>query len=134
MIYLFVYGTLLKKAGNMMATFLSEKSIYMGEGEMAGMLYKVDFFPGAIHDPAAESTVKGELYELHDAQKVLEVLDTYEGFNPEDVSNSLFVRKEVDIESEGQLWNAWVYLYNMPVNSHELIPSGDFLKYDVERY
>ena len=101
---------------------------------MPGLLYKVDFYPGALFDKESGRMVLGEVYQLADVNKVLEVLDTYEGYERSDDENSLFVRREVEVLQGNEVISCWAYLYNHPVQRLSLIPSGDFLKYDVERY
>lgn len=131
---IFVYGTLLKQAGNMMATYLKTNGEFLGEAMMPGLLYKVDFYPGALYDPELDRMVIGEVYQLKGVEKVLEVLDTYEGYDHEDDESSLFVRREVRVLMGAETISCWAYLYNNPVDKLTPILSGDFLKYDVERY
>ncbi|MEM7370709.1 MAG: gamma-glutamylcyclotransferase family protein [Bacteroidota bacterium] len=130
---LFVYGTLLKDAEHLMSSYLLERSTFLGPGMMPGQLYKVDFYPGAIHDPASETQVYGELYQLSEPQKVLEVLDGYEGFDPQNEAHSLFRRTQVEIMQDGNLLTSWVYVYNQSPEGFPLIPSGDFLKYEFQQ-
>lgn len=131
---IFVYGTLLQQIGNMMASFLKSNSEFLGEAVMPGKLYKVDFYPGAVYEPGATSKVVGEVYRLKDVAKVLEVLDTYEGYEPNDEERSLFLRREVEVISSEETLNAWTYLYHASLEDLPLIPSGDFLQYQVNRY
>lgn len=131
---IFVYGTLLKQAGNMMANFLKANSEYLAEGYMRGKLYKVDFYPGALYEPEAETLVVGEVYRLRDVPKVLEVLDTYEGYDAEKEEQSLFLRRKVEVTVGNEVVTTWAYLYHASVEDLPLIVSGDFLQYEVNRY
>lgn len=130
---LFVYGTLLRDAEHLMANYLQERSKFLGIGFMPGELYKVDFYPGAIHDPTSDYQVRGELYQLQEPQKVFEVLDGYEGYDSQDPDNCLFLRKKVNIAQEGSLLLSWVYVYNQSPEGLPFIPSGDFLKYEFQQ-
>ena len=118
----------------MMSNYLKSKSTFLGEAEMAGNLYKVDFFPGATYEPESGTTVLGELYHIPEPESVLEVLDTYEGYDPKQPENGLFQRKEVMITFRGEEFPAWAYLYNLPTEDLQPIPDGDFLKFDMESH
>lgn len=132
--YLFVYGTLLKGADNMMSNYLKSKSTYFQQALMPGSLYKVDFYPGAVQEYDSGRMVLGELYQLHETDKVFEVLDTYEGYDPAEPDRSLFVRKQVEVFASDQRMESWVYLYNFPTDDLLLIESGDFLRFDMESH
>lgn len=122
--YLFVYGTLLKDAENPMSLYLNDHSDYLGEGYMSGELYKVDFYPGAVYIPSTGKKVFGEIYQLREVNSVLEVLDTYEDFDPAAPEQSLFVREIVPVYHNGQQVKVWVYLYNHPVENFQKVESG----------
>lgn len=130
--YLFVYGTLLKDAANLMTTYLLEKGTLVGKGFFTGQMYAIDFFPGAIYDPDLSSLVYGELFLLKDGHRVLSVLDEYEQFIPSRPEESLFVRKEIPIQLQETSQMAWTYLFNQPTHRFPLIESGDFLAYAKE--
>lgn len=132
--YLFVYGSLLKQANNIMSTYLSEKSELVGEAYMHGRLFMVDYYPGAIHEADAESLVKGALYKLHKRESTFRVLDRYEEFTPEDIENSVFIRKIIPVEKDGKVLHCWVYIYNQDINGCQPIASGDFLRFDMNQH
>lgn len=132
--YLFVYGTLLKGSENMMSNYLKSKSTFLQEALMPGRLYKVDFYPGAVYEPEESGMVLGELYQLNEPEKVLEVLDTYEGYYADDPDHSLFVREEVNVFAGDEQYACWAYLYHLPTEALTLIESGDFLLFEVETH
>jgi gamma-glutamylcyclotransferase (GGCT)/AIG2-like uncharacterized protein YtfP len=131
---LFVYGTLLKQSGNMMAAYLKSKTEFISDALLPGLLYKVDFYPGALYQPDAAQMVLGELYHLTDVDRALEVLDTYEDYHAESPEGSLFVREVVEVFAGEETHRCWAYLYNLPVDNLRLISSGDFLRFEVERH
>ncbi|RIV22251.1 gamma-glutamylcyclotransferase [Fibrisoma montanum] len=54
---LFVYGTLRRGAHNETATYLHQRSTYVGTGYLPGKLFEVDWYPGAVYQPTeANST------------------------------------------------------------------------------
>jgi len=132
--YLFVYGTLLKGADNMMSSYLKSKSTFYQDGRMPGSLYKVDFYPGAVQEYESGRMILGELYQLHEPEKVFEVLDTYEGYDPQQPEQSLFVRQQAEVYAGDQPLTSWVYVYNLPTDELLLIESGDFLRFDMESH
>ncbi|MEO1450378.1 MAG: gamma-glutamylcyclotransferase family protein [Bacteroidota bacterium] len=129
---LFVYGTLRKGAEHLMAKYLGQKSDPVGEGEMAGKLFKVDFYPGAIFEPHSPYRVKGEVFRLHDPLKLFMVLDGYEGYTPQAHANSLFIRDVVPVSINGIHQDCWVYLFQQATEGLPFIEHGDFLQYSIE--
>ncbi|WP_242157592.1 gamma-glutamylcyclotransferase family protein [Aestuariivivens sediminis] len=121
--YLFVYGTLLSDVNNAMSKFLETHSEYVGKGYFPGKLYMVDWYPGAIAIKQGKNKVFGRIYRMSNAQKVLEVLDGYEG-----IDEGLYKRHIMEVFLESKtVYNCWVYLYNQPITDLEQIQSGDFL-------
>ncbi|WNJ19524.1 gamma-glutamylcyclotransferase family protein [Pontibacter sp. G13] len=131
---LFVYGTLMRQTDNIMSEFLSRKATLVGPASMPGHIYKINFFPGATYDRYIPDRVKGELYTLSDPKIVWQVLDRYEGYDPQDEEHSLFVRSLCEVETPNGIWHtSWVYLYNLPVEEYPRIQGGDFLEYEQNR-
>jgi gamma-glutamylcyclotransferase (GGCT)/AIG2-like uncharacterized protein YtfP len=124
--FLFVYGTLMRKyKPNDWTIFLQSNSKYMGEANINGLLYKVDYYPGLVK---GEGIVFGELYKLHNAKLTLEKLDEYEDYDPKNKSNSLYVREisEIVLMEENKKMEAWVYYYNCGIDVFELDIEGRF--------
>jgi gamma-glutamylcyclotransferase (GGCT)/AIG2-like uncharacterized protein YtfP len=124
-LYLFVYGTLLDK-DNEFAAFMRAHCQLIKPGKFKGHLYDIGEYPGAIADFNAPSYVHGSIYLMDNAKKVLEVLDDYEGYGPEQEQPNLFIRRLVEIETSSRSIDCWVYLYNRPVDQLKLIEGGDY--------
>lgn len=111
----FVYGTLMNGHGNH-RYYLSE-SEFLGKGEITGYaLYAVSSFPGIV--PEVGEKVKGEVYKVD--RDTLKRLDSLEG------EGSLYLRKQVDVLVEGQIVQAWTYIWNLKTECNEKI------KYDAQ--
>jgi gamma-glutamylcyclotransferase (GGCT)/AIG2-like uncharacterized protein YtfP len=118
--HVFVYGTLRRDSNNKFARLLESQARFLGFASMPGRLLDLGRFPGAVASEQAGEKVYGEIYHLDGAEKLLPVLDEYEG--PE------FERVIVEayIES-GDKRKAWVYLYRGP-RTGTWIASGDWLR------
>jgi gamma-glutamylcyclotransferase (GGCT)/AIG2-like uncharacterized protein YtfP len=114
---LFVYGTLRQgQAPPEIASAVAQLQP-LGRGVARGRLYNLGAYPGALFasDPDA-STIDGEVYAVPN-EGVLQALDNYEGFAPDNPEESLFVRKQIEIRmtSTGETTPCWAYEYNQPV-------------------
>ncbi len=124
---LFVYGTLRQAARNEFAQYLHQRSTYVGTGQMKGRLYRIDWFPGAVYDPLAPTTVVGDVFSLHQPTDTLSYLDAYEEVTNDDAG--VFVRQLVRVQQQAGPVTAWTYLYHQPVGDLPLIDGGDFAPY-----
>ncbi|MFY7818025.1 MAG: gamma-glutamylcyclotransferase family protein [Akkermansiaceae bacterium] len=112
---IFVYGTL--RQGASQAHRLNS-SIFIGFGTTAGLLYQVDWYPGARFDQNASFCVIGELYWVTDAQ--LKALDAFEGREYKRVLIKVITeRGEVD----AQAWE-----YQQPIVQLQQLKTGDWRK------
>lgn len=83
-----------------------------------GELYELGWYPGLkLLAPDSHSWVVTERIEVDDEQ--LSNLDTYEGYDPEDELNSLYLRRPY--------LGGWIYVYNSKLEGRRLIESGDWL-------
>jgi gamma-glutamylcyclotransferase (GGCT)/AIG2-like uncharacterized protein YtfP len=106
----FVYGTLMQGNENH-RNYLSQSG-FLGKGEITGYaLYAVSSFPGIV--PEAGEKVKGEIYKVD--YPTLKRLDSLEG------EGSLYLRKLVDVLLNGQLVQAWAYIWNHETEDTEKI-------------
>src|SRR4030095_528785 len=97
----------------------------VGAASVAGRLYDLGDYPGAVLDPNCDAKIIGEVFELPDDDAALAALDAYEGIDPRDPGDSLFVRREAEITLEGGAkLQCWIYVYNRQVESDRLITSG----------
>lgn len=126
-IKIFVYGTLLKKMG--LSSYLME-SLFLGHGIAAGVLYDLGGYPGLVEGTGA---VYGELYEIN--ENTLKLLDQIEGYSPENSSHSLYIRKEISVQSftEGSFINAYSYFYNHSIAGYRMIACGDYRRDQLEQ-
>lgn len=127
---LFVYGTLMRAAEHHMHPVLARCSVFVGDARFNGRLYLVAHYPGAVPSTVAEEKIDGELYRLHDADKLLQMLDDYEACAPHSPQPHEFVRRrcQVTLAEEAQV-TSWIYLYNRPVDRLPRIASGRFLEH-----
>ncbi|MGH7597634.1 MAG: gamma-glutamylcyclotransferase family protein [bacterium] len=71
---------------------------------------------------AAESShengrrVDGELFEIFDPLTFFNTLDVIEGYWPNQIERSLFVRKLISVETANGATIAWAYILNLPAN------------------
>lgn len=127
---LFVYGTLRRGAKHPLHAVLAENAEFVGMGTFQGRLYDVGGYPGAVPSENGTDVVKGEVYALRDPQRVLRVLDRYEGCASDDPHPTEFRRVQAPITLEnGRQVMAWIYLYNWPTQGLTPIPSGDYLQH-----
>ncbi len=124
---LFVYGTL--RRGFDPHEYLRSFARFVGRGRIAGRLYDLGEYPGAIPSELPGEEVEGELYELGDLGRQLKTLDDYEEFDPKHPEKSLFIRQQVDVSLEGgERLKAWAYLLPRKPLDARRITSGDYLE------
>ena len=125
--WLFVYGTLMSSFENEMAQYLQSNAKFISRAHTHGKLYRVSWFPGFIPDQDLSSLVWGELYKLQNSDKVLPMLDNYEGFDPA-TNTGEFKREQIEVFLvDGRSKICWTYVYNSKVDERSKINSGDFL-------
>jgi gamma-glutamylcyclotransferase (GGCT)/AIG2-like uncharacterized protein YtfP len=118
--YLFAYGTLRRKVDLPWKEQLAPHWEYIGRGRVGARLYDLGSYPGAVEDKGEE--VIGDLFLLRDADKVLRMLDKYEGPN--------FKRRKSRIRlSSGKGLNAWVYWVEPTPPERARIRQKDYLNY-----
>lgn len=126
--YLFVYGTLRRNVGHPMHKILSAGAEPAGEGAFRGRLFDLGRYPGAVPDNTGRWRVRGEIYRLRSPETVLNALDEYEGCAPRNPQPHQYRRELQPVEgTDGEAMEAWIYLYNAPLNGAPQIESGDFL-------
>jgi gamma-glutamylcyclotransferase (GGCT)/AIG2-like uncharacterized protein YtfP len=127
---LFVYGTLLQSS-NPFAVYLQQQCIYVCIGKLKGLLYDIGEYPGAvININNFETYIYGSIYKLTNPEVNLSVIDDYEGYGPEQDQPNLYIRTVAAIETDNDcIREAWIYLYNLPVNDLPQIASGNYTEY-----
>jgi gamma-glutamylcyclotransferase (GGCT)/AIG2-like uncharacterized protein YtfP len=75
-----------------------------------------------------EGTVLGELLYFND-DKVIEMLDIFQDYYPENPQGSMYLRELVPVKLEdGTVETAWVYMINRDfLESAEPVDSGEFI-------
>ncbi len=124
----FFYGTLrtgfnrTTRAG--IDTFLK----FSGRAWINGKLFDLGIYPAAV--PATDARVRGEVFEMADASKVLAALDRIEGYRAAEPERSLYTRASVPATlDDGRTEDVWVYFYNAPLGRAPRITSGDYVEH-----
>ena len=138
--FIFVYGTLRKGAGHPMNRALEAHATHAGMGCFPGKLYDLGSYPAAVPYngvPHHEGgMVTGDLYRLHRPERILPLLDRYEGCTDMDGSGADYRREARTVrrvrlldgkQPDGESVQGWIYLYNRPTDGLKVIPSGDYL-------
>ncbi|APG28498.1 hypothetical protein A7E78_12000 [Syntrophotalea acetylenivorans] len=124
---LFVYGTLRQGADHSAHQLLKREAKLIARGYMRGRLYEIDDYPGAVWSEAGNDQVVGELYQLLEADSLLETLDDYEEAGENYPEPREYKRCRVTVEREDKTKVvAWCYLYNRPTAGLRSVVSGDW--------
>ena len=124
----FFYGTLMSGFHRPGRSTLDQILVPVGRGWIRAALFDLGIYPAAI--PASDSRVWGEVYQMLDADAVLNSTDELEGVNPSEPDSSLYMRAETLVTfDDGHVATAWVYFYNAPLGRAERIESGDYLEH-----
>jgi len=131
--FLFVYGTLMKKYVEAHASSMLKKmeATYVDEATIYGKLYDIGWFPGVIIEGAEK--VHGELWKI--SPDMLSKLDLYEGCE-NNSEGSLYCRERVPVCISNKVApdfyvEAIVYTYNKGVLPEWHVPSGDYFKHKM---
>ncbi|MCE7797965.1 gamma-glutamylcyclotransferase [Sphingobium sufflavum] len=121
----FVYGTLRPGQPGFDELNLSGRVDRIGPDRVAGTLYDLGDYPGALLPTAplqGTGWIVGELLMPRDAD-VLALLDAFELYDPASPDDSEYLR--LPVITEGRV-SAWIYTYNFPIHPSRAIPSGDW--------
>ncbi len=111
---------------NLFAIRLRAEASFVAEGTFAGRLYRVVWYPAAIHEADGGQEVHGEIYKMTNPTTLLAALDQYEEITEEE-KTSLYLRREVPVTTtNGRVLSCQVYLYNRPTVDLSLIEGGKF--------
>lgn len=125
---IFVYGTLMRGFDHPMSKLLASGSDYLGGASCHGRLYMIAHYPGLLHAATQSDIVHGDLFRMRDPDKLLAVLDEYEGIGPDEEQPTLYLRELLPVTlGDGSITQAWTYIYNRPVIETKRISSGRFL-------
>jgi gamma-glutamylcyclotransferase (GGCT)/AIG2-like uncharacterized protein YtfP len=121
--HVFVYGTL-RRGGRNDINRLRPAPEYVGMGEVRGVLYHLDWYPGLTLGGEQAVTVVGEVYRIAPALEA--VLDEIEQIVPG--ADSEYFKREVEIEMLARRVTCLVYEINPArVRGREPIGHGDWI-------
>lgn len=124
----FFYGTLRTGFNRTTRAGVDDFLKFAGHASISGKLFDLGIYPAAV--PASDSRVKGEVFEMVDAPKVLAALDRIEGYRSAEPDRSLYTRVQVQATmDDGRTENVWVYFYNAPLGRAPRIASGDYVEH-----
>ena len=126
---IFVYGTLLQGIQSNVAQYFHTNATFTSEGFMAGELYDLGMYPGAVYNASSPNKVYGHIFQLKNPTTVLQVLDQYEGCPPDRPQPTEYIRKQVPIFWENEKKDCWVYVFNLPTAKKKRIESGNYLSF-----
>jgi gamma-glutamylcyclotransferase (GGCT)/AIG2-like uncharacterized protein YtfP len=124
---LFIYGTLLSD-DNEYGAYLKSNSSFYAPGKLKGKLFDIGDYPGAVLSADTDHYIYGNILKIEEFEKVLPVIDDYEGIGPEQPQPNEFIRFLAEIETGEELITCWIYLYNLPVTRFPQIESGRYHK------
>lgn len=112
---IFVYGTLRQGGSN---AFRMDGAMFLADAYTTGRLYRIDWYPGAIFDHNAGTSIIGELYQV--TEKHLRELDAFEGEE--------YRRVNILVITENGSMDAWAWEYQRSVEQQTQMMTGDWLK------
>jgi len=118
---LFVYGLLLPGEKGFESLGLATHVRRLGPERIAGRLYHLGDYPALI--PGGAGIVRGELLAFTEPG-LLDKLDAYELYDPENPDKSEYRRVQVDLLDSGR--SVWTYAYNRPVTGRPVIAAGSW--------
>ncbi|MBS1602613.1 MAG: gamma-glutamylcyclotransferase [Bacteroidetes bacterium] len=127
--YLFVYGTLRRDYDLKLKNKVSANLQYIGQAKVGAALYDLGRYPGAVKSRKGEEVI-GDVFLVSEADKVLKVLDRYEGIPEGRPGQGEFIRKRgrVKLRSGAEV-NAWIYWYNLDPKEKKPIKYKNYLNY-----
>lgn len=130
--FLFVYGTLLQP-GNEFAEYLNQHCKFISTGKIKGRLYDIGEYPGALIDSSERIYIYGNIFRMDDPVAILKVIEDYEGIGELYSHPQEYIREQVDILTDNGIMSCWMYIYNLPVDTYNQIPAGDYIQYLKDR-
>jgi gamma-glutamylcyclotransferase (GGCT)/AIG2-like uncharacterized protein YtfP len=124
---LFVYGTLMRGFDHPMARLLEQNAEFLGAAQSDGRLYLVRHYPGLVPSEDPTDVVFGQLFRLPRPRELLAQLDGYEGCGEAAAPPHEFIRATRPVvAADGTEHQAFVYLYNWPLDGLPRIADGRF--------
>jgi gamma-glutamylcyclotransferase (GGCT)/AIG2-like uncharacterized protein YtfP len=116
-----VYGTLRQGFG---ANRALKDATFVRETRVPGFdMINLGGFPGIVPNPQNKEGVVGEVYD-NVSDNVIEHLDHYEGYRPDNPKRSYYLREKINVEGD----EMFVYVWNQPADLswYQSIPTGDW--------
>lgn len=127
--YLFAYGTLREGFHLKLKDKIKDDLEYIGKAKLNGSLYDIGKYPGAVRKKE-KSRICGDVFIVYHPERILKILDKYEGCLKEGKQNAEFVRRKNRVRlNSGKLINAWVYWYNRTLQGKTRIGYKDYFRY-----
>lgn len=125
---IFVYGTLRKGVRpDIHQRYLGDQAEFLGDGTVAGRLWRVDWYPALTEGLAADERVLGEVYRLLQPTESIAELDRFEVCDLKRPEASEYTRRIVAITlGNGSETTAWCYYFLGAVDGLQRLKSGDF--------
>jgi gamma-glutamylcyclotransferase (GGCT)/AIG2-like uncharacterized protein YtfP len=121
----FVYGTL-RRGGRNDINQLQPAPEYVGMGEVRGVLYHMDWYPGLTLGGEEAVTVVGEVYRI--TQELEDLLDAIERVVPG--ADSEYFKREVEVAVQGRALPCLLYEINPArVRGRQVIGHGDWIAF-----
>jgi gamma-glutamylcyclotransferase (GGCT)/AIG2-like uncharacterized protein YtfP len=121
--HVFVYGTL-RRGGRNDINRLQPAPEYVGMGEVKGILYHIDWYPGLTLGGEEAVTVVGEVYRITPELEL--VLDRIEQIVPGE--DSEYFKREITIAVQGRPIRCLLYEINPTrVRDKQAIGHGDWI-------
>ncbi len=124
--YLFVYGTLRPEHAPPEIAAIVRQLRHVGSGAIRGFLYDLGEYPG-VRLAANGNEIHGEVF-IFDQPAVLQSLDAYEGYDPKNLDQSLFLRKQYEVRLKDESLLCWVYEYSRQPPSSQRIDAWPAVK------
>jgi gamma-glutamylcyclotransferase (GGCT)/AIG2-like uncharacterized protein YtfP len=125
--FIFAYGSIKSTfEPDTMFQAISEMVKIYGEGKFKADLYLIEEgYPAMILNPDSDIWVHGQILEILDSEKLLPILDTYEGHIPGNTFDSEYIREKINvILPNKKTLSCWAYIYVEAIYYLSLIPSG----------
>ncbi len=118
---IFFYGSLRPPFDTQRRIGIASLVRHLGSARVRGTLHDLGAYPALTEGPGV---VVGDLYEVAD-DRLADVLDPFEGLDPEDPAASLYLREELDLVTPAG--TAWVYRHHRPLDPETMVSSGDWV-------
>ncbi len=128
--YLFVYGTLRRKAVNSRHNLFAGNARFVDAAFVYGTLYEIDGYPGAVLNENTRKKIYGEVYRLTETSRIFRLLDDYEQCSEKHPPPHEYKRIKTGVFlADKRRIEAWLYVYQRSTRKLKPIPHGDYLRY-----